>query len=172
MIHPYICQSTHHPAAEEITMSVAPYVSSPDEVVRKMLDMVQLRKGEVLYDLGCGDGKIVVMAARDYLAKAFGVEIREDLAATAREQLRKYDLEERAQIIHGNFFEVDLCNANVITLYLTTSANEKLKPKFERELKSDSRVISHDFSITGWKPVEVSEELSGHTIYLYKVNSR
>ena len=153
-------------------MSVAPYVSSPEEVVRKMLDMVQLRRGEVVYDLGCGDGRIVIMAARDYLANAFGVEIREDLAATAQEQLKKHGLEGKVQIIHGDFFEVDLSKANVVTLYLTTSANEKLKPKLERELRSDSRVISHDFMITGWKPVEVSEELSRHTLYLYKLSSR
>jgi len=150
-------------------MSVAPYVSSPEEVVRKMLDIARLRRGEILYDLGCGDGRIVIMAAKDYMAKAFGVEIREDLAAAAREQLKKLDLEGKAQIIQGDLFEVDLSKADVVTLYLTSSANEKLKPKLGRELRPNSRVVSHDFSITGWKPSEVSEEPRGHTIYLYKV---
>ncbi|MCJ7506390.1 class I SAM-dependent methyltransferase [Candidatus Bathyarchaeota archaeon] len=153
------------------TLSVAPYVSSPEDVVRKMLDMVQLRKGDVLFDLGCGDGRIVLMAVRDYFAKAFGVELREDLVATARGQLKRSNLEGRAQIIHGDFFDVDLSKANVVTLYLTTSANEKLKPKLERELKPNSRVVSHDFSIKDWKPVEVSEKPHGHTIYLYKIGS-
>jgi len=150
-------------------MSVAPYVSSPEEVVRKMLDLAQLREGEVLYDLGCGDGRVVIVAARDYMAKAFGVEIREDLAATAREQLKKLDLEGRAQIIRGDLFEADLSKADVVTLYLTSSANEKLKPKLVRELRANSRVVSHDFSIAGWKPSEVCEEPHGHTIYLYRV---
>jgi len=150
-------------------MSVAPYVSSPEEVVRKMLDLAQLKEGEVLYDLGCGDGRIVVMAAKDYMANAFGVEIREDLAATAREQLEKLDLRGRAQITRGDLFEADLSKADVVTLYLTSSANEKLKPKLERELRPNSRVVSHDFSITGWKPSEVCEEPQGHTIYLYRI---
>jgi predicted RNA methylase len=153
-------------------MSVAPYVSSPEEVVRKMLELAQLRKGEVLYDLGCGDGRIVVMAAKDYMVKAFGVEIREDLAAIAEEQLKKFGLEGRAKIIRGDLFEADLSNADVVTLYLTSSANEKLKPKLAKELKPDSRVVSHDFSIAGWRPAEICEEPHGHTIYLYKVGSR
>jgi len=152
-------------------MSVAPYVSSPEEVVRKMLDMAQLRRGEVLYDLGCGDGRIVMIAARDYMARATGVELREDLSAAAREQLKRLDLEGRAQIIQGNLFEVDISKADVVTLYLTSSANERLKPKLAEELRPNSRVVSHDFSITGWKPSEVSEEPRGHTIYLYRVGS-
>jgi len=152
-------------------MSVAPYVSSPEEVVRKMLDLARLREGEILYDLGCGDGRIVIIAARDYMAKAFGVEIREDLTATSREQLRKNDLEGKAQIIQGNLFEVDLSKADVVTLYLTSSANEKLRPKLGRELRANSRVVSHDFSIAGWKPSEVCEEPHGHTIYLYRMGS-
>jgi ubiquinone/menaquinone biosynthesis C-methylase UbiE len=152
-------------------MSVAPFVPSPAEVIRKMLDMVQPIQGEILYDLGCGDGRIVVMAARDYLAKAVGVEIREDLAATAREEIKKSNLEGKAEIIQANFFDVDLSKANVVTLYLTTSGNERLKPKFEKELRVGSRVVSHDFRIPGWDPLQTSDELSGHTIYLYKVNS-
>lgn len=131
--------------------------------------MAQLRKGEVLFDLGCGDGRIVLMAARDYLARAIGVEIREDLAAAAREQLRKSNLGGRAEIIQGDFFDVNLSKANVVTLYLTTSANEKLKPKLERELRPDSRIVSHDFSMRDWKPQETSEKPHGHTIYVYKI---
>lgn len=152
-------------------MSVAPYVSSPEEVVRKMLDTAQLKKGETLYDLGCGDGRIVVMAARDYMAKAFGVEIREDLVSTAREQLKRFNLEGRVQIIQGDLFEADLSKADVVTIYLTSSANEKLKHKLGRELRPSTRVVSHDFSIAGWKPTEISEEPHGHTIYLYVVGS-
>ena len=152
----------------EISMSVAPYVSSPEEVVRKMLDMAQLREGEVLFDLGCGDGRIVVMAARDYSAKAFGVEIREDLAAVAREQLRRTNLQTKAEIILGSLFDVDLSRADVVTLYLSKSGIDKLRPKLEKELRPNSRVISLDISITGWKPLEFSEKLK-HIIYLYKV---
>jgi predicted RNA methylase len=152
-------------------MSVAPYVSSPKEAVRKMLDMAQLRRGEVLYDLGCGDGRIVVIAARDYQAKAFGVEIREDVATAAQQQLKKFDLEEKARIIHRNLFDVDLSEADVVTLYLSLSGNEKLKPKLERELKTNARVVSLDIQIKGWTPIHTSEAPGKHIIYLYKIKS-
>jgi predicted RNA methylase len=152
-------------------MSVAPYVSSPEEAVRKMLDMAQLRRGEVLYDLGCGDGRIVVIAARDYQAKAFGVEIREDVATAAQQQLKKFDLEEKARIIHRNLFDVDLSEADVVTLYLSLSGNEKLKPKLERELKTNARVVSLDIQIKGWTPIHTSEAPGKHIIYLYQVGS-
>jgi len=137
-----------------------------------MLDMVQLRKRDVLFDLGCGDGRIVIMAAKDYFANAFGVEIRDDLVVTARERVKSLNLEKQAQIIHANFFDIDLSKANVVTLYLTTSGNERLKPKLEKELRPHSRVVSHDFSVTGWKPTEISEEPHGHTIYLYRLGSQ
>ena len=152
-------------------MSVAPYVSSPKEAVRKMLDMAQLRRGEVLYDLGCGDGRIVVIAARDYQAKAFGVEIREDVATAAQQQLKKFDLEEKARIIHRNLFDVDLSEADVVTLYLSLSGNEKLKPKLERELRTNARVVSLDIQIKGWTPIHTSEAPGKHIIYLYQVES-
>ena len=152
-------------------MSVAPYVSAPKEAVRKMLDMTQLRRGEVLYDLGCGDGRIVVIAARDYQAKAFGVEIREDVATAAQQQLKKFDLEEKARIIHRNLFDVDLSEADVVTLYLSLSGNEKLKPKLERELKTNARVVSLDIQIKGWTPIHTSEAPGKHIIYLYQVGS-
>jgi precorrin-6B methylase 2 len=152
-------------------MSVAPYVSSPKEAVRKMLDMAQLRRGEVLYDLGCGDGRIVVIAARDYQAKAFGVEIREDVATAAQQQLKKFDLEKKARIIHRNLFDVDLSEADVVTLYLSLSGNEKLKQKLERELRTNARVVSLDIQIKGWTPIHTSEAPGKHIIYLYQVGS-
>jgi 16S rRNA A1518/A1519 N6-dimethyltransferase RsmA/KsgA/DIM1 with predicted DNA glycosylase/AP lyase activity len=150
-------------------MSVAPFVTSPEKVVRKMLDMAQLRQRDVLFDLGCGDGRIVVIATRDYSVKAFGVEMREDLVTTARERIKEFNLDGRAEIIQGDFFNVDVSKANVVTLYLTTRGNERLKLKFEKELRSNSRIVSHDFSIRGWKALEVSQEPQGHTIYLYKM---
>jgi cyclopropane fatty-acyl-phospholipid synthase-like methyltransferase len=153
----------------EISMSVAPFVASPEEVVRKMLDMAQLRQRDVLFDLGCGDGRVVVIAARDYSARAFGVEMREDLVTTAKAKIKEFNLEDRAEIIQGDFFEVNLSKADVVTLYLTTSANERLKPKLEKELRPNSRIVSHDFSIKDWKPIEISQEPHGHTIYLYKI---
>ena len=157
---------------DEISMSVAPFVPSPEEVIRKMLDMAQPTQGEILYDLGCGDGRIVVIAARDYLMKAVGIEMREDLAAKAQEEIKKSNLEGKAEIIQANLFDVDLSKADVVTLYLTTGGNKKLKPKFEKELRLGSRVVSHDFAIPRWNPMETSDEPKGPKIYLYKINSR
>jgi predicted RNA methylase len=151
----------------EDSLSVAPYVPSPENVIREMLDLSHLREGEVLYDLGCGDGGIVIIAARDYLAKAYGVEIRKDLVITARRQIDHYGLQGKAKIIRGDLFKVDLSKAAVVTLYLTSIANDKLKPKLEKELRPNTRVVSHDFSIPGWHPSEVSNASRGHTIYLY-----
>jgi precorrin-6B methylase 2 len=136
-----------------------------------MLDMAQLRRGEVLCDLGCGDGRIVVIAARDYQAKAFGVEIREDLAIAAQQQLTKFGLESRARIIHGNLFDVDLSDADVVTLYLSLSGNEKLKPELERELRWNSKIVSMDIQIKGWTPLQISEAPGKHIVYLYQVGS-
>jgi len=129
-----------------------------------MLDMTQLRRDEVLYDLGCGDGRIVLIAARDYQAKAFGVEIRKDLATAAQQQLRKFGLERKAQIICGNLFDVDLSGANVVTLYLSPSGNEKLKSKLERELRPNSRIVSLDIPIKGWTPIHLRSARQTHNI--------
>ena len=152
-------------------MSVAPYVPTPENVIREMLKISRLKEGEILYDLGCGDGGIVIIAARDYLAKAYGVEIRKDLAAIARRQLNNYGLNGKAKIIRRDLFKVDISKADVVTLYLTSMANDKLKPKLKKELRPNTRVVSHDFSISGWPPSEVSDELRGHTIYLYRIAS-
>lgn len=150
-------------------MTYVPFISSPPEVVRKMLEMANLNGGEVLYDLGSGDGRILVAAIQQFgLKKAVGVEVREDLVKTAREEIRKAGLEEQATVIHGDFFQAPIEAADVVTLFLTTSANERLKPKLERNLKSGVKVVSHDYEITGWKPVKV-ENLGQHTIYLYVV---
>ena len=152
-------------------MSCAPFVQTPVEVAKKMIQLASLGRGEMLFDLGAGDGRLVIMAAQETDASAVGVEIREDLAGTASEQLKKLYLGQKAQIIRGNLFDVDLSKADVVTLYLTSSANEKLRPKLGRELRPNSRVVSHDFSISGWKPSEVCEEPHGHTIYLYRIGS-
>lgn len=157
---------------DEISMSVAPFVPSPEEVIHKMLDMARPTQREVLYDLGCGDGRIVVIAARDYFMKAVGIEMREDLAAKAQMEIKKSNLEGKAEIIQANLFDVDLSKADVVTLYLTTDGNRKLKPKFEKELRLGSRVVSHDFAIPRWNPMETSDKPNGHKIYLYKINSR
>ncbi len=129
----------------------------------------------MLYDLGCGDGRVVIMAAQDFGARAVGVELREDLAKQAMSKVYELGLEERVKIVRGDIFEVDLSRADVVTLYLTTSANERVKPKLEAELKPGTRIVSHDYEILGWKPVKINNFCENsrlgypsHTIYVYR----
>jgi predicted RNA methylase len=154
---------------------IAPFVPSPMVVVRHMLQAAELKPGEVLFDLGAGDGRTVIMAAKTFGARAVGVELREDLAKKALSTINENGLTDKVTIVNGDMFQVDLSAADVVFLYLTTSANEKIKPKMENELKSGVRVISHDYEIIGWKPVKVENfcenPQSGypsHTIYLYQ----
>jgi predicted RNA methylase len=140
-----------------------------------MLILAQLRPGEIFFDLGAGDGRTVVMAAKDFGARAVGVELREDLVKKALSNIYENGLQHRVTIVNGDMFKVDLTSANVIFLYLTTSANEKVKPKLEAELRQGVRVVSHDYEIVGWKPVKVENFCENqtlgypsHTIYLYK----
>lgn len=153
-------------------MSIAPFVQTPLEVAKKMLDLSQVKPGEVLYDLGCGDGRLIILAAKDIGAKSTGIELREDLVERARTEVKRLDLEDKVKVIQGNFFDVNISDANVITLYLTSSANERLRPKLEAELKPGARVVSHDFKVPGWKPVGVYDELLGHTIYTYRIGQQ
>ena len=156
-------------------MFIAPFVPSPVQVIQYMLKMADLRAGEVLFDLGAGDGRTVVMAAKSFGARAVGVELREDLAKKALSSIHDSGLSDRVTIVNGDMFSVNLTSADVVFLYLTTSANEKIRPKLENELKKGVRVVSHDYEIVGWKPVKVENFCENpklgypsHTIYLYK----
>jgi len=156
-------------------MYIAPYVPSPPQVIRQMLILAELKPREVFFDLGAGDGRTVIMAAKDFGARAVGVELREDLVKKALSTIYENSLQDRVTIVNGDMFNVDLTSADVVFLYLTTSANEKVKPKLETELKTGVRVVSHDYEIVGWKPVKVENFCENqtvgypsHTIYLYK----
>jgi predicted RNA methylase len=156
-------------------MYIAPYVPSPPQVIRQMLILAELKPREVFFDLGSGDGRTVIMAAKDFGARAVGVELREDLVKKALSTIYENSLQDRVTIVNGDMFNVDLTSADVVFLYLTTSANEKVKPKLEAELKPGVRVVSHDYEIVGWKPVKVENFCENqtlgypsHTIYLYK----
>jgi predicted RNA methylase len=144
-------------------------------VVQRMLEVAELKPGEVFFDLGCGDGRTVILAAKTFGARSVGVEMREDLAKRAMNVIHDNGLGDRVTIVNGDMFKLDLTAADVVYLYLTTSANEKIKPKMELELKAGTRIVSHDYEVVGWKPAKVEnfvENLSmgypSHTIYLYK----
>jgi SAM-dependent methyltransferase len=161
------------PSMEDYRHNLAPKVGSPEHAVEKMLEVANLKPGEVIYDLGCGDGRILIAAASKYKAKGVGIEISDHLARTAAEQVKKAGLQGQVKIIHGDFMKTDLSDANVVTLYLATAANDMLRPNLERYLKPSTRVVSYDYPIPGWKPIETSEtegrSNAVHTIYLYQV---
>jgi predicted RNA methylase len=140
-----------------------------------MLEVAELRPGEVFFDLGSGDGRTVIMAAKTFGARSVGVEMREDLAKRAMSVINDNGLNDRVTIVNGDMFKVDLTAADVVFLYLTTSANEKIKPKMEAELKRGVRIVSHDYEVVGWRPAKVENFVENpsmgypqHTIYLYK----
>lgn len=144
-------------------------------VVRKMLEYADLKPGETLYDLGCGDGRIVIMAAEEFGARGVGVDLNLRLVKEARAKGEGLHLGDRVRFIHGNLFDVDLRPADVVTMYLTTGANEKVRPKLEQELRPGTRVVTHDFSISKWECVRnlrFKEDYRTHTIYLYRWQPR
>jgi len=153
-------------------MSCAPFVQTPVEVAKKMIQLADLKSGQMLFDLGAGDGRLVIMVAQETEASAVGVEMRDDLVERARSEIKKLNLEGKVSMIHDDFFNVDLGKADAVTLYLTTSGNERLRPKLERELRKGAKVISHDFKVGNWKPSVVYSELLGHTIYSYAVGEQ
>ena len=153
--------------------TLAPSFPTPATVVDQMLTIAQVRPGELVYDLGCGDGRIVIAAAQKFKARAVGIEIRRDIYERTLATVASLGLSDQVKIVHGNALKYDLSPADVVTLYLLTSSNERLKPIFLKDLKPSARVVSHDFEIRGWKPVAVNKMLVGgrpHMIYLYRID--
>lgn len=150
-----------------MAISLAPFVPSPHEVVKRMLEVATVGNNDIVFDLGCGDGRILIAAVKDFGAKkAIGFEMRQDLYKQAIQEISKQGLENKISIVNNDIFTSKLSDATVITLYLTTSGNEKLKPKLASETLQGTRIVSHDFEITGWYPSK-KENFYGHTIYLY-----
>jgi predicted RNA methylase len=149
-----------------------PFVSTPEHVARKMLELAKVGPDDVVYDLGAGDGRIIIMAAKEFGARAVGVEIRKDLYEQIVRRVKLDGLEGRVRVINGDFFQVNISEASVVTLYLLTTVNEKLRPKLERELRVGTRVVSHDFEVPGWRPIHVEsvrDYWCDHKIYVYEV---
>jgi uncharacterized protein (TIGR03000 family) len=152
------------------------FLPTPQAVVDKMLEMAQIKKGDVVYDLGCGDGRIVVTAAKKYGVKATGFDIDPERVKDSNENVKKNHVENLVTIKEADIFELDLSPASVVTLYLLPELNVKLMPQL-RKLKPGSRIVSHDFAMDGAQPVKVEHlkvkndrgEDSEHTIYMWVV---
>lgn len=148
----------------------APYVGTEPDIVKRMLNIADLKKGETLYDLGSGDGRMVVAAALRG-AKTVGIEIDPLKVIYSRFFIKALRLNKSAKIIRGNFFEKDLSEADVVTLFLLHDTNQKLKNKFKKELKKGSRVVSYSFILENWKPEKtyLNRDSIWGPIYFYKV---
>lgn len=145
-----------------------PYVPTPPEVVEAMLKLGGVKSSDVVYDLGCGDGRIVVMAAQKFGARAVGVDINPERIKEAEANAKQAGVTNRVEFRQGSFFDADIKDATVVTLYLLSSINLKLRPKLWKELKPGTRIVSHSFDMGDWKP-EKEIEVSGRRIYLWRV---
>jgi len=146
---------------------IVPFVPTPQEVVDKMVELAGVKKGDLVYDLGSGDGRIVITAAKKG-AKAVGYEIDGDLVKQSRDNIRKASVQELAEIRQQDILTVDLSAASVVTMYLLPDVNLQLKPKILSQLKPGSRVVSHAFDMGDWKP-DRTERVEGRTVYLWTI---
>lgn len=138
-------------AEKEPEGSAAPFVPTPMEAVRTMLEMARVGEDDVVYDLGCGDGRIPVMAAEEFGARGVGVELRDDLIEEAWERARRAGVEDRVRFLRKDLFETDVSEATVVTLYLLPEANLRLRPLLLEQLKPGARIVSHSFDMGEWE---------------------
>ena len=153
--------------------SLAPYVPSPLNIVREMLALAGAGPGDVVYDLGCGDGRVLFTAMEEFnVTSAVGYDLDQQMVEALDRRVREAGMTGRMEVIQANFMEVDLSPATIVTIYLTTSGNAKLRPKLEAELKPGARVVSHDFPIHGWvtdQPDGTPYNMGNHKMFLYRI---
>ena len=145
-----------------------PYVPTPMEVVDAMLDLAKVNRNDVVYDLGCGDGRIVITAAKKYGATGIGVDLNPERIEEANAHAKEKGVEKKVKFYEGNLFDFDFSKATVLTLYLLPDVNLKLMPKILKEMKPGSRVVSHAFDMGDWKP-DKQVSVDGRTVYLWTV---
>ena len=158
-------------AAQETPKLRAPdvrYEPSTPEIVRAMLTLASVKKGDIVYDLGCGDGRIVIAAAQKFHARGVGIDLNPERIQEAEENARKAGVTDRVRFVTGNLFEADIKEATVVTLYLLSDVNLRLRPRLLKELKPGTRIVSHSFDMGDWKP-DKKAEVNGRRIYLWIV---
>jgi cyclopropane fatty-acyl-phospholipid synthase-like methyltransferase len=156
-----------------------PFVPTPVEVIDRMLELAEVKKGDVVYDLGSGDGRIVIRAAQKYRVRAVGIEMDSVLLAKARKDAKAAGISHLVEFRAEDALKVDLSKATVVTLYMLPWFNEAMKPNFKKYLKPGARIVAHDFGIEGWEPdkteklLEPEKKIGGflhyHTIHLWRI---
>jgi protein-L-isoaspartate O-methyltransferase len=152
--------------------NLGPAIPTPQVLVERMLEAGRVKPGETVYDLGSGDGRVVITAAQKFGARAVGVELMPDLVRKARERIQMLGLSDRVSIIEGSALRVDLSPADVVTMWFLTNSNMRLRPALEKHLKLGTRVVSNEFPIRGWKATEMIQVRVGkveHTIFVYEI---
>lgn len=146
----------------------AVYVPTPHDIVAKMLEIAEVKEGDILYDLGSGDGRIIIEAAGKYKVKAIGIEADPLRVLWSRARIRSREMQDRVRVIWGNFFSSDISEATIVTVYQGQGINNKLIKKLEEDLKPGTRVVSYSFTFDGWEPIK---EESESRIYLYSTHT-
>ena len=149
-----------------------PYVPTPPEVVQAMLKLAEVKSGDFVIDLGCGDGRIVVTAAKEFKAHGRGVDFNPKRVEEAKANAREAGVSDRVEFVQGDFFEADIHEATVVTLYLLPSVNLKLRPKLLKELKVGSRIVSHSFDMGDWAPDKTEAAEEGQVVRLWIVTEK
>jgi SAM-dependent methyltransferase len=158
----------------EDAVDLAPYVQTPMPVVEKMLELAALAPGDVLYDIGCGDGRIVITAAKKYGIRAVGIDILPRLVEASQANARREGVETLTRFVCMDATQADLSEATVVTLYLLPESNDLLRPMLERELRPGARVVSHGYIMTGWegrltgKATVVDDKGEEHSVFAYR----
>jgi hypothetical protein len=159
----------------EDAVDLAPYVQTPPAVVDKMLEMAALGPGDVLYDIGCGDGRIVIAAAKKYGVRGVGIDILPGLVEECRAKAKREGIEDLTRFVCMDATEADLKEATVVTLYLLPESNDLLRPLLERELRPGARVVSHGYPMTGWEARLTGKETvidgtgKAHSVFAYRI---
>jgi SAM-dependent methyltransferase len=148
-----------------------PYVPTPPDVVEAMLNLGGVKKGDILYDLGCGDGRIVIMAAQKFGATGTGIDIDPERIEEAEENAKQAGVTGRVHFLQKNLFDADFHDATVVTLYLLPAINIKLRPKLLTELKVGTRIVSHQFDMGEWKP-DKQVNMDWRILYLWTVTEQ
>ena len=163
---------TQAPAAPPKPKADVVYIPTPQPVVDAMLALANVKKTDVVYDLGSGDGRIVITAAQKYGARGVGIELDPDLVKKARANAAAAGVSSRVRFVTQNLFDADLRPATVVTLYLLQSLNERLRPKLVRELNPGTRIVSHVFNMGPEWPPERTETIDRSRIYLWSISKR
>ncbi|MEW6299302.1 MAG: class I SAM-dependent methyltransferase [Thermodesulfobacteriota bacterium] len=156
------------PPTEEPSAPKVPYVPTPPNVVEEMLRLANVTADDVLYDLGCGDGRIVITAARQFGARGVGVDINPQRISEAEANARQAGVTDRVRFLQQDLFEADLRDATVVTLYLLPTVNLKLRPVLLHALRPGARVVSHEFHMDDWRP-DRTVRVDDHKVYLWVI---